>query len=297
MTKDKVICKYCKNTFKTKSSLNSHQKRAKYCLKLRNTVKEVLNICEGCKKSYSCKQNLNNHHLKCVEFVENKYKEIIENLKKEMKELKRKNHINIIDMRIEHKNELRELKNDLKDIAMESAKRPTNITNNNNRINQTINNLIPITDDYFREQAQYLTLDHIKEGVEGYAKYALEYPLKNRIVCVDMSRRKLKYKNDDGEVVIDQEMTKLSKKLFGAIEGRNTQLIQSYVNELKNTLYNNENHDMTEAETEEFTEQSNEIIKVIMEVTAKRREVVEAASGKRPDMYNDFLRNVCTLAS
>ena len=32
-------CSYCKKKFSTKSSLNSHQKTTKYCLKLRDDLK------------------------------------------------------------------------------------------------------------------------------------------------------------------------------------------------------------------------------------------------------------------
>ena len=45
---NKMECQYCKNVFKTNSSLKTHQLKAKYCLKLRgknlftnNTVTEV----------------------------------------------------------------------------------------------------------------------------------------------------------------------------------------------------------------------------------------------------------------
>ena len=57
-----------------------------------------------------------------------------------------------------------------------------------------INNMLPITDDYLKEQAKYLTLEHVKNGADGYAKYALDYPLKDRIICTDLSRKKGKYK-------------------------------------------------------------------------------------------------------
>jgi hypothetical protein len=46
----------------------------------------------------------------------------------------------------------------------------------------------------------------------------LEYPLKDKIVCTDFSRRKLKYKDENGNLIEDPEMIKLSQKLFKAIE-------------------------------------------------------------------------------
>jgi len=35
-----------------------------------------------------------------------------------------------------------------------------------------------------------LTLDHHVKGAEGYAEYALEFPFKDKIVCVDVNRNK-----------------------------------------------------------------------------------------------------------
>mgnify|MGYP001379233298 CR=1 FL=1 len=46
-----------------------------------------------------------------------------------------------------------------------------------------IQNLIPLDMTEMTEQSRYLTIDHIKNGAAGYAKFALEYPLKDRIVC------------------------------------------------------------------------------------------------------------------
>ena len=46
----------------------------------------------------------------------------------------------------------------------------------------------------------------------------MEYPLKDKIVCTDFSRRKLKYKDENGNLIEDPEMIKLSQKLFKAIE-------------------------------------------------------------------------------
>ena len=57
-------CQYCKNTFKTNSNLIMHQKRAKYCLNIRNQENNSKFICL-CSKTYTSKENLEYHQKKC----------------------------------------------------------------------------------------------------------------------------------------------------------------------------------------------------------------------------------------
>ena len=82
-------------------------------------------------------------------------------------------------------------------------------------------------------QVDNLTIEHIQKGPEGYAEYVLEYPLKNRIVSVDYSRRKVKFKDKDGNVITDPEMTNIATKLFQSIKDKNKDLIFSYGTELR----------------------------------------------------------------
>lgn len=59
-------CSYCKKKFSSKSSLNSHQKTTKYCLKLRDDSKlNHFKKCEYCDKSFTTKQNLLIHYIEC----------------------------------------------------------------------------------------------------------------------------------------------------------------------------------------------------------------------------------------
>jgi len=187
---------------------------------------------------------------------------------------------------------------------VEATKRPitinnstNNSTNNNQKISQIINNLIPITDDHFREQAQYLTMEHIKNGAEGYAQYAMDYPLKNRVLCTDYSRRKLKYKNSEGEVVADPEMVKLAQKLFTAIEIQNTRMTRAYTDRLKDKMFGaNTNNDMTEEELEMLNTQTDNIINQMTRLANQRIDITDMASGLKPEMYHSFVRNICSMA-
>jgi len=320
MTNKKLNCEYCNNKFSTKPNLLAHQRKAQYCLKLRvnNNDNNILK-CKGCEKTFSCKQNTNKHQIKCVNYIKLRYEEDAKKTKDETRELERKHKFDLgklkleykekisqykkqmNEIKLEHKEEIRELQDKLENVAIKAATKQTTTNNiqqnNNQKINQIINNMLPLTDEHFREQAQYLTLDHIKNGADGYAKYALEYPLKDRVVCVDFSRRKLKYKNADGEVVVDPEMGKISQKLFTAVEDRNTQLIGEYTEQLKNKLYGSDNNvEMTETEVAELNVQTDYIIDHITEMVGQRRELSDAAKGLKPDMYHSFIRNVCSKA-
>ena len=60
--KENIKCEYCKKIFSTKSSLNNHQKTAKYCLILQDNEKKINSFeCEYCKKKYTTKQVFINH--------------------------------------------------------------------------------------------------------------------------------------------------------------------------------------------------------------------------------------------
>lgn len=302
MPKGKIICQYCKNSFTTKSGLNKHQKNTKYCLKIRQDIDSKFK-CTGCDLIYSSKRRLNEHKENCILYVNMKHQE-------EIKKIKLENIYNIDKIKIKHKiytNELKEqvkdLQNKLEHIAVEATKRPitiNNSTNNNNqKISQIINNLIPITKDYFDEQAQYLTMEHIKNGAEGYAQYAMDYPLKDRVVCTDFSRRKLKYKNEDGEVVADPEMVKLAQRLFTAIELRNTQLTRAYTDKLKNKMFGKSSvggDEMTQEETDMLNTQTDLIIDRMTTLANQRIDITGVASGLKPDMYHSFVKNICSMS-
>jgi len=173
----------------------------------------------------------------------------------------------------------------------------TSNTQNNQKINNIINNLVPITEDYMNEQSKHLNIEYIKRGTDGYIDYALEYHFKDKILCVDFARKKIKYKNSDGDIIDDLEMVKLSQKFFKAIENANTELIGTYITELGNELENlntNSSNNMNEDESQDFELVSNDIIDKTFLAMKQRREVQEAADGKKPELYYDFVKNICS---
>jgi hypothetical protein len=96
-----------------------------------------------------------------------------------------------------------------------------------NRNNVVLNNLQPLTDEDLQEHLEHLTLNFIQEGAKGYADFAGSYPFKDRLVCTDKSRKKLKYKDGDGEVIDDGGGIKIAQRFFQAIAPRNEEIINA----------------------------------------------------------------------
>ena len=278
------ICSYCNKKFSSKSNLKNHNLKAKYCLKKRNETQNNNYNCEGCLKKFTSKQNLDNHNIKCsyILIKNQKFEEIKEYYEKQLND---------------QKEQIKELQNQLANIALNASIKPTHIHQNNQRINNVINNLIPITDEHLKQQAEFLTIDHIKNGVDGYVQYALEFPLKDRIVCTDFSRRKIKYKDDEGNLIDDPEMTKVTQKLFKAIEEKNSILVDEYIKELQdkyNILIRNPNNDMNDEEIKDFDSTGNIILTETFKVNAQKREIKEVANGQKPEIYYEFIKDVCS---
>ena len=272
-------CKYCKSVFSTKSHLSHHQKTALYCLD-KQGLKIEFN-CEECKKSFVSDNARQKHYLKCMEYRECQLKSHYEK---------------IISEKDKH---IKELEGKLENIALKAVSRPSvvNTTNTDNRIQQVINNLIPITDDHLKEQSRFLTLDHIKQGAVGYANFACEHALKDRVACTDLSRRKIKYKNPEGQLVSDPEMMVMSKKLFTAISEKNKELSDQYKGELINMMlakYRECGDDMKDEETKELEKYIGEINKNMDHLLTVYGQARDIAEGQRPEMYHEFVREVCS---
>ena len=208
-------CKYCNKEFKYKKNLNKHQTTVKYCLKIQNKQEF---ICLSCNKKLSNMQNLKRHEKNCKEYI----------LENNLKNLKLK----------KYKKRIRKLENQIEKMTTQIINRPTIIANNsignNNSKNtntNTVNNNIliqqlePLTDAYLKEQAKFLTVDHIRKGAAGYAEYAMNYPLKNRILCTDTSRKKFKHKDENSNIITDYGGTIFSQKVFTAFKDENYELI------------------------------------------------------------------------
>ena len=179
-------------------------------------------------------------------------------------------------------------------MAEKAIAKPSTVNQTNNT-NQIINNMMPITDAHLQEHVQNLNPLHVQNGASGYAKYALEFPLKDMIVCTDFQRRNCKYKDENGNVVSDPEMTKITKRLFSAIKERNDELINEYsavLQEKWKALNALENPDINKQESIDFSIKTKEALDFAMDVMSQKRQANEIANGMRPDLFYSFIREI-----
>lgn len=186
-----VVCEYCHGEFSRVSVLYKHQRSAKYCLEIQGKfITDTQELtCKYCNKDFTRKDVVKRHEKTCTE---NKDKHLLEM---------------IID---------------LQKTIVAMADRPAIPTNTDRSMTM---NLAPITDQELQQHLQHLTIDFIQAGAKGYADWANIYPFKDRIVCTDKARKKLRYKDNEGIVVTDGGGVKLSQRFFQAIAERNEEII------------------------------------------------------------------------
>ena len=316
-------CEHCHNILTTLSSLKLHQKTAKYCLAKQNKVAEEY-LCSFCNTSFTLKSSLHKHLRICksnTPLIQEQLHEL-DLVKKELESsLLREKELNskikeikidsdqklyekdiiiseqtklIKNLETDYKRHIEMQNKDLHDriqsMAEKAIAKPSTVNKNITNTNQIINNMMPITEAHLQEHVQNLNPIHVQNGASGYAKYALEYPLKDMIVCTDFQRRSCKYKDENGNVVSDPEMTKITKRLFSAIKERNEELTNEYSAELqaKWKALNTVEH-MNE---EDFSTQTNDALEFVMNVLSQKRQANEMADGMRPELFYSFIREL-----
>jgi hypothetical protein len=90
---------------------------------------------------------------------------------------------------------------------------------------------LSITKDWLIENVKFLTIDHILRGPEGYADYALSYPLNYRLIEEEyLDPTFIKYKDITGDIIIDYGGKMLTKMIFDSVRERTYELIKSNKN-------------------------------------------------------------------
>lgn len=259
-------CQHCGNKFSTKYSLKTHMKTAMYCLNKRGKKIQLDEyVCSKCPKKFTSKRWLLSHQNKCGESIDN-LKDKIDQLEEKNKSLSKRLKI----QENKYNKQIQELQDKLENIAIKAVQRPTTVKNT--QINNYLQKMEPITHKHLVDHAPQLTLEHIQKGAFGYAEYALEYPLKDRVACVDYARRKIKFKDTEGNVVTDPEMIKLAPMFFDSIKDKSSQLVHSL-----NTP------DMDSVMFEEVAKLFN-----------TNADVKNGSTGIKTDFYHDFVKHVCS---
>lgn len=209
-------CEYCNNNFCNKTSLNSHQKTAKYCLLLQNNnVSDYVCICA---KNFNRKFQLHRHQDNCLKYqtnlIEHKYLEKIQ-IKDDI--------IQKLEERI------RVLEEDMKDIAVSAVSRPTTVTTNtNNNHNNILMNLTPfdINKENFTEKInEHFNKNYLVNGQKGVAQFVVEKILKDdegklMYICTDPSRQIYRFKSVDGFIERDVKAKKLTTALYDELRSK-----------------------------------------------------------------------------
>jgi len=262
-------CQYCKSVLSTKSALTTHQTKTKYCLKIqgKDTVKGEF-VCKSCNKDFFNNNRYKSHSSRCR--TTSFYEKGLEKMTKMIDKLKTENLVIVNENRILQKDK-KDLQERYDKLSLTAVKRP--VTNNKNiQINNYIQQMDPIKMEDIAQSVPMLTLDHHVKGAEGYAEFALEFPFKNKIVCVDVNRNKIKYKNDEGDLIEDVGFRKMMTKLCGALKERSFSLSQEHYEKLSDSFSDSEMDGVNFMETAlaitkcangKETDFCNKIIKII----------------------------------
>ena len=258
-------CLFCNNEFSNKQNLNYHQKKTKYCLKIHGKLPVNAVKCDICEKEFVSGVTLRRHQKSCKNnYILRKYKEDNQAMEKEL--IKLRDLVNIL------KKDKHDLHERYDRLSLTDMKRPINSTKNI-QINNFIQNMEPLKMEDIKESVPMLTLDHHVKGAEGYAEFALEFPFKDKIVCVDVNRNKIKYKNGDGDVIEDVGFRNMMTKLCEAIKDRSFNSCQEHYEKLSK--------EFTDREMEEYN-----CMETAMAIT-------RYANGRE----NDFCNKVIKLIS
>ena len=175
-----IQCQYCKSDFGNKSSLNSHQKRAKYCLikqgKFNNEKKSEDFKCGLCNKNLSTKQTLDIHKNICSKKIQKEDEFKCEYCDKFLSTKHILNsHIIICDKKKDH--EISTLKSEISALKNEISALKVDIINKDNSIkNEIINkNLIIVqfekTEINYQEQ-----IKELQDKLERMLSKAIDKP-------------------------------------------------------------------------------------------------------------------------
>lgn len=275
-------CEYCNHDFAKKSNLNNHQKTARYCLALRGQQPQIR--CENCNRTFAEERTLIAHQPLCPNSGATlldalRDKDIVIALRdREIVELKKDNAV--LSERIKSQDEMisrltlmtERYQGDMKEVAMKKS----SVTNNNI-------NILPLTNEWLTEQAQYLTQQHIEAGASGFAQLAKTHSFRNRVVCTDIARKSLRYNNKAGKMIRDPNGTELAERFFASIQSRNREIVQSIRDEIEDALQNTPPEDKIE-----LYDKMSKLMSIDAEVSL-------SAKGTITELRNEFVIELCKI--
>jgi hypothetical protein len=204
-----MSCKYCSREFSTMSNLYAHQKKAKYCIRKQEEIKqEELNEkrkCEACNATFSSVSNLNKHRKTCIDYIVN-------DTKKEMKEHYEKL---IEEIKQQYDKRIQELLNINKNISSKK----TTINNGNVTYNHIDFSRIPaLTSEYIVQQAAYLERKHLNNA--NQMGHFIHKELMKNVFVTDRTRGKVVYVDENSIPVTDCTVEAILQKMLEPIQSQ-----------------------------------------------------------------------------
>jgi len=294
-------CQFCSKVLSSKGNLKRHQS-AISCLEKQSIVyKNPVNripsfVCKYCSKSFTRKETLERHEQNTctskeditklrakIKTLEMKYNEekmqMIIKLKEQETMLKMQNEaIDKLEKQLQEKERAHQA------LTITAMTKPTTTIKNS-----VIHALLPLKEEEMKDHAPFLTLDHVKEGPEGYAKFALSRPFKDRVACTDISRKKLAWKTDTGEIIYDIEGNILSEKFFRVMREQNEQLYKEIIRELGDKL--------NDAYKRNDQDEADAIVELTDKIQTWRREAYKSSKGDSTELSMEFTRALCKISS
>ena len=228
-----LTCQFCSKEFKTKYLLSSHQKQAKYCLKIQesqNSQEMIASLvtCSFCKKNFST-SNFNRHDSTCKKKLE-----CIINENNRLKASEKDQEIALLKITAEKDKEIRSIykasaeqsqatAERVQTVIEQIAKQPTYQKNSTKNIqnNLMISSLTPLDLSQARVDSiidEKYTKNDFYEGQKGAAHLIHKHLLtdsngKPQIVCTDTERGTFHHIDLNGEHVVDYKNVHLIKSV------------------------------------------------------------------------------------
>jgi hypothetical protein len=203
-----------------------------------------MNICDYCKHNFSTNQSLKRHETNCKEkqkqIYEKKLTEQYEHQLKEQYEYSRQQQKQYEEQlqtqQIQYEKQIeklelqiQKLENQIFEIAKQPKQQVNNNTHNNQKTLNILNQLAPydLTTEMVQETLKKYALEKVfNEGPNGITEFVVEKILtdtttnKPKLIATDRSRGVFKYKDTEGNLYIDNKLTKttdiLQRPLFQA---------------------------------------------------------------------------------
>lgn len=242
--KGEFNCEYCNKNFNVKKNFNNHvlicKNKANRELEKDNYILELQNENKELKEEIK-RLNYQNKEIesKILKEVKNEYKimkikkevsdnencelksrlisleEKYNNLDKSYKELDEEYRKILKEASIDIRENIIENIRAIEKVSIEAIKNSGNkLTVNNNNSKNYIQNLLPLTDQFIKDQSKNLELKHIKGKAKSLAYFANEYSFKDRVVCTDVARRNFVFKDENDNIIKDPKGVKITKKFI-----------------------------------------------------------------------------------